>query len=65
MSISLYDLISESIVDGELPQGFSLLSDNANGLMFADGAMDGNNELFRMAQKVHGWGRMGYICEYN
>ncbi len=45
---SLYDLISESIVDGELPQNFSLPSDNANGLMFADGAMDGIG-IFHMA----------------
>ena len=38
---SLYDLISESVVDGELPGSFSLPSKGVNGLMFADGAMDG------------------------
>ena len=38
---SLYDLISGSVVDGELPRSFSLPSNGINGLMFADGAMDG------------------------
>ena len=45
---SLYDLISDSIVDGELPRDFSLPSDDTNGLKFVDGAMDGIG-IFHMA----------------
>lgn len=40
--ISLYDVISNAIVDGELPQDFSLPTEGTNeGVKFADGAMDG------------------------
>lgn len=40
---SLFEIISSAIVDGELPKDFSLprLSDEENGIVWADGAMDG------------------------
>ena len=41
-SQSLYELIAENCVDGELPRDFSLPKKTAKGeLVFADGAMDG------------------------
>lgn len=40
---SLYEVISSAVVDGELPQDFSLpkQSDGENEIIFADGALDG------------------------